>query len=290
MEKGSLRCDANVSVRKLGAELGTRCEIKNINSIRNITRAIDYEANRQVEIIESGGKIDQETRLFDASLGVTRTMRSKEDAHDYRYFPDPDLLPLVITQEFVDNIRSSLPELPNHKKARYVEEFGLSKYDASVLVADRETSIYFEEIVKNADPKIAANWITAELFARLNKNNQTITESKISPAHLQGLITLIGNNTISGKIAKQVFDIMFETGQHAKDVVEEHSLQQVTNTAELEQIVSKVLDDNQDKVLEYKSGKDKLFGFFVGQIMKVTAGKANPEIINELLKKQLEQR
>jgi aspartyl-tRNA(Asn)/glutamyl-tRNA(Gln) amidotransferase subunit B len=287
MEKGSLRCDANVSVRKIGDEFGTRCEIKNVNSIRNIIRAIDYEAARQVDIIESGGKIDQETRLFDAGTGETRTMRSKENAHDYRYFPDPDLFPLVITQEFVDNIRSNLPELPQAKKDRYIKDFGLSKYDASVLVADRETTIYFEEIVKTCDAKLSANWITAELFARLNKNNQTINESKITPTHLKGLIELIENNTISGKIAKQVFDIMFDTGEHAKEIVEKQGLQQVTDISALELIVAKIIEANMDKVLEYRSGKDKLFGFFVGQVMKESQGKANPEIINDILKKKL---
>jgi aspartyl-tRNA(Asn)/glutamyl-tRNA(Gln) amidotransferase subunit B len=289
MEKGSLRCDANVSVRKIGAELGTRCEIKNINSIRNITRAIDYEAERQVSVIESGGKINQETRLFDAGNGTTRTMRTKEDSQDYRYFPDPDLFPLIITKEFVEDIRSTLPELPQQKKDRYIKEFGLSKYDASVLVADKETTIYFEELVKICDPKLSANWITAELFARLNKNNQTINESNITPNHLRGLLELIENNIISGKIAKQVFDIMFDTGKNAKEIVEEQGLQQVTNISELEQIIDKILIDNQDKVLEYRSGKDRLFGFFVGQVMKQTEGKANPEIVNDILKQKLTQ-
>jgi aspartyl-tRNA(Asn)/glutamyl-tRNA(Gln) amidotransferase subunit B len=287
MEKGSLRCDANVSVRKLGAPLGTRCEIKNINSIRNIIRAIDYEAERQVELLENGGKIDQETRLFDADNGTTRTMRSKEDAQDYRYFPDPDLMPLIFSQELVDKIKASLPELPEQKKARYMNEMQLSKYDANVLTADKEVTEYFEIVAKSADPKLAANWITAELFGRLNKNSQSITETKMTPVKLIGLLKLISDNIISGKIAKQVFDTMFESGEDASLIVEKQGLHQVTDSKEVEKVIDEVFTANSDKVVEYKSGKDKLFGFFVGQVMKLSGGKANPELVNELLKEKL---
>jgi aspartyl-tRNA(Asn)/glutamyl-tRNA(Gln) amidotransferase subunit B len=287
MEKGSLRCDANVSVRRPGEPYGTRCEIKNINSIRNIIRAIEYEAERQVEILEDGGTITQETRLFDASNGTTRTMRSKEDAMDYRYFPDPDLLPLVLTEEYIENIRKTLPELPDEKKQRYIRELGLSPYDAGVLTAEQEIAEYFEEVVKHADPKLASNWVSAELFGRLNKAGLEITESPVSATMVAELISLITDNTISGKIAKQVFDIMFETGESPKKIVEEQGLTQVTDTGAIEKTIDEVLAANQDKVAEYKSGKDKLFGFFVGQVMKASAGKANPDMVNEILKKKL---
>lgn len=287
MEKGSLRCDANVSVRKPGGELGTRCEIKNVNSIKNVIRAIDYEAKRQVEVIESGGKISQETRLFDADNGTTRTMRSKEDAHDYRYFPDPDLYPLVLTQEFIDKIKGNLPELPDQKKQRYIDKMGLSAYDASVLVSDKTSAEYFEIVAKGNDPKIAANWVTAELFGRLNKIGKEIGDSPVTAKQLAELLGLIKDNTISGKIAKDVLDIMFETGKDAEAIVEEKGLKQVTDTNAIEKIIDQVLAANQDKVLEYRGGKDKLFGFFVGQSMKACEGKANPAILNELLKKKL---
>ncbi len=288
MEKGSMRCDANVSVRRAGTQpFGTRCEIKNVNSVRNLMRAIDYEARRQVDIIEAGGTIDQETRLFDAANGETRTMRSKEDAHDYRYFPDPDLLPLEFSQEFVDKIKATLPELPDQKKDRYTNELGLSAYDAGVLVAEKATAEYFEKVAKNHDAKLAANWITAELFGRLNKAGVSIENSPVSTEKLSGLLDLIKDNTISGKIAKDVFDIMFETGKDAAAIVEEKGLKQVTDTGAIEKIVDAVLAANPDKIAEYKSGKDKLFGFFVGQVMKESQGKANPAILNELLKKKL---
>lgn len=288
MEKGSMRCDANVSVRRAGTQpFGTRCEIKNVNSVRNLMRAIDYEARRQVDIIEAGGTIDQETRLFDAGNGETRTMRSKEDAHDYRYFPDPDLLPLEFSQEFVDKIKATLPELPDQKKDRYTKELGLSAYDAGVLVAEKATAEYFEQVAKNHDAKLAANWITAELFGRLNKAGVVIENSPVSTAKLSGLLDLIKDNTISGKIAKDVFDIMFETGKEAAAIVEEKGLKQVTDSGAIEKIVDAVLAANPDKIAEYKSGKDKLFGFFVGQVMKESQGKANPAILNELLKKKL---
>ncbi len=287
MEKGSLRCDANVSVRKPGGPLGTRCEIKNINSIRHIINAIEHEARRQIDIIESGGKIDQETRLYDPDNNETRTMRSKEDAHDYRYFPDPDLYPLVFTQEYVDNIKKSLPELPDEKKNRYINKMKLSAYDADLLIADRATTEYFEKVAAKNDPKQSANWVTAELFGRLNKAEISIENSPVSAEKLCGLLELINNNTISGKIAKDVFDIMFETGKDALSIVEEKGLKQVTDTGAIEKIIDDVLSQNPDKVAEYKSGKDKLFGFFVGQVMKLSQGKANPAIVNDILKNKL---
>ena len=287
MEKGSLRCDANVSVRKPGGPLGTRCEIKNINSTRNILRAIEYEAARQVEVLEAGGKIDQETRLYDAGLNETRTMRSKEDAHDYRYFPDPDLPPLVFTQEFVDNIRKTMPELPDQKKERYIREFGLSPYDASVLTAEKQSAEYFETVVKGNDPKLASNWITAELFGRLNKLGKSIEDSPVSAQAFSGLVKLMGDNVISGKIAKEVLDLMIESGKSAADIVSEKGLTQITDTGAIEAIIDKIIAANPDNVAAYKSGKDKIFGFFVGQVMKETGGKANPAAVNELLKKKL---
>ncbi len=288
MEKGSMRCDANVSVRPLGtSELRTRCEIKNLNSVKFLQAAIIFEANRHVETYELGGKIDQETRLFDSSKGETRTMRSKEDAHDYRYFPDPDLLPLELSQEFVDKIKATLPELPDDKKSRYINELGLTPYDASVIVSDQETANYFEELSNNRDAKLCSNWLTAELFGRLNKAGLNITNTPVNPVRLGGLIDLITNNTISGKIAKDVLDEMFSSQKDAKTIVEEKGLQQVTDTSAIEKIISDILAANPDKVSEYKSGKDKLFGFFVGQVMKLSQGKANPAIVNELLKKSL---
>ncbi len=286
MEKGMMRCDANVSVRKPGGELGTRCEIKNLNSTGNIKRAIEYEAERQVEILESGGKIGQETRLFNADSGTTATMRTKEDAHDYRYFPDPDLLPLEISQEYVDKIKASLPELPDAKKERY-KALGLSDYDAGVLVAEQETTAYFDEAAKGRDAKLVSNWLTVELFGRLNKVEKPITESPVSAKQLGELVGLIQDNTISGKIAKDVFEIMFETGRNAGEIVEEKGWKQVTDTGAIEKIVDEVIAANPDKVADYKGGKDKLFGFFVGQVLKNSGGKANPVIVNELLKKKL---
>lgn len=287
MEKGSMRCDVNVSVRKPGGPLGTRCEIKNVNSVRYMMKAIEFEAARQVEILENGGEVDQETRLFDASTGETRTMRSKEDAHDYRYFPDPDLLPLEFSQEFVDKIKVSLPELPDDKKLRYMSDLGLSSYDASVLVADQATTVYFETAAKGRNAKLASNWVTAELFGRLNKAGLDIENSPITAGRLSGLLELIENNTISGKIAKVVFDKMFETGKNAAQIVDEEGLKQVTDTDAIEKVIDEVMAANPDKVTEYRSGKDKLFGFFVGQVMKVSGGKANPGAVNELLKKKL---
>ncbi len=287
MEKGNLRCDANVSVRKPGAPLGTRCEIKNVNSVRFLHKAIEFEAMRQVEILESGGKIDQETRLFDSTKGETRTMRSKEDAMDYRYFPDPDLLPLEFTQAFVDELKKTLPELPDQKKSRYMEKFGLSAYDAGVIVAEQATAEYYEKLLGKADAKLAANWMTGELFGRLNKLGVEIEQSPISAEKFSGLLALITDNTISGKIAKDVLDKMFESGKDAAQIVEEEGLKQVTDTGAIEKVIDEVLAANPDKVAEYKSGKDKLFGFFVGQTLKASGGKANPAAVNELLKKKL---
>ena len=288
MEKGNLRCDANVSVKKVGAkELGTRCEIKNLNSMRNIARAIEYEANRQVEIIEEGGKIDQETRLFNADTGETRTMRSKEDAMDYRYFPDPDLPELILTQEFVDEIKANMPELPDARKQRYIKDFGLSNYDATVLTLDMEMSEFFEELTKKHDPKLCITWLTVELLGRLKKANTSIAECKIDAKKLSGLIELIEKGEISGKIAKDVLDLMLENGEEAVIIVEKQGLKQVSDIGAIEKIIDEILAKNPDKVEQYKSGKDKLFGFFVGQTMQATQGKANPSVVNELLKKKL---
>lgn len=288
MEKGNLRCDANVSVRLVGAKkLGTRCEIKNLNSIRNISRAIEFEAARQVEILENGGSIDQETRLFDALNGETRTMRSKEDAMDYRYFPDPDLPPLVLTQEFVDEIRKTLPELPDAKKVRYMSEFGIPEYDAGVLTIDAEISAYFEQLIKKHDAKISVTWLTVELLGRMNKLGINFENLKVDAAKLIGLLDLMKDGTISGKIAKDVLDVMIETGEDAAKIVESKGLKQVSDTGAIEKIIDKVIAENQPSVLEYKSGKDRLFGFFVGQVMKESKGQANPSVVNEILKKKL---
>jgi len=288
MEQGSMRCDANISVRKLGATLGTRCEIKNLNSIKNVTRAIDHEIERQIAIIEDGGSISQETRLFNADTGETRTMRSKEDAQDYRYFPDPDLLPVKITEDYINKIRATLPELPEQKKTRYMKDFGLSAYEASVLASDKDVADYFESVIKSgSNPKLASNWISVELFARLKKASVHLKDSAITPDKLIELISLIENNTISGKIAKEVFDLMFETGKQASSIVEEKGLKQIVDTGEIEKLIDEVVSENQDKLEEYQSGKDKLFGFFVGQVMKKSEGKVNPQSVNHLLKDKL---
>lgn len=288
MEKGSMRCDANVSVRRPGEEFGTRCEIKNLNSTKNLIKAVDYEVERQIDILESGGKIDQETRLFDVNLSETRSMRSKEDAFDYRYFPDPDLLKVEISDDYISEIKAQLPELPDHKKKRYISEFGLSNYDAGILSIDKDIAQFFEEVVyKIKNKKLAANWILVELFGRLNKVSQKLLDSKVSSKDMSDLLGLIEDNTISGKIAKDVLDIMFETGKSANDVVEEKGLKQITDTSAIEDMIKNVLSNNGDKVEQYKSGKDKLFGFFVGQVMKQSGGKVNPKIVNELLKKHL---
>ena len=287
MEQGSLRCDANVSVRRPGDELGTRCEIKNVNSIRFVQQAIDYEARRQIELIEEGGTVDQETRLFDSGNGITRSMRSKEEAHDYRYFPDPDLLPLEISPGFVEEIRASLPELPDAKKERFVSDYGLGTEDAGLLTAERATADFYEEVAKGRDPKLACNWVTGELFGVLNKSGLGIGDSPVSAAALGGLIDLIADGTLSGRLAKDVFEAMAETGKEASVVVEEKGLKQVSDSGAIEAEVDQVLQAYADKVAEYKGGKDKLFGFFVGQVMKATGGKANPGVVNEVLKKKL---
>ena len=288
MQEGSLRADVNVSVRKLGEEkYGTRCEIKNVNSIKFMQMAIEYEANRQVDVLEDGGKIDQETRLFDTKKNETRSMRSKEDAHDYRYFPDPDLLPLEFSNDYVENIKKEIPELPDQKKRRFIEKFNLSPYEANILVSDLETSKYFEAVIEKSDVKLSSNWITGELFALLNEKNLEIAESPISAKNLSKLVNLIKDGTISGKIAKSVFEMMAEGDQNPIDIVKEKGLKQQSDPKELEQLIKKVINENQDKVKEYKSGKEKLFGFFVGQVMKVSGGKANPQLVNEILKKKL---
>ncbi len=288
MQEGSLRADVNVSVRKLGSDkFGTRCEIKNVNSIKFMQMAIEYEANRQAELLEEGGIIDQETRLFDTKKNQTRSMRSKEDAHDYRYFPDPDLLPLEFNDQFIEDIKSEIPELPDQKKDRFIEKFKLSPYEATILVSDLETSKYFEKVIKNSDVKLSANWITGELFALLNEKNIEIDQSPISPENLSKLINLISDGTISGKIAKTLFVEMSNGDMDPKKIVEEKSLKQQSDPKELEKIIDKVISDNPDNVQKYKSGKDKLFGFFVGQVMKASSGKANPKIVNDILKKKL---
>ena len=288
MQEGSLRADVNVSVRKKGSkEFGTRCEIKNVNSIKFMQMAIEYEANRQVDLIEDGQTIDQETRLFDTKKNETRSMRSKEDAHDYRYFPDPDLLPLEVSDDFIENLKSEIPELPDEKKKRFIEKFKLSPYEANILVSDIETSNYFENVIKKSDVKLATNWIIGELFAALNEKNLEITESPISAGNLSKLINLIKYGKISGKIAKTVFEQMMEGDKDPQKIVEEKGLKQESDPKALEALIDKVIDDNRDKATEYKSGKVKLFGFFVGQVMKVSGGKANPQLVNEILKKKL---
>ena len=292
MQEGSLRADVNVSVRlKDSKELGTRCEIKNVNSIKFMQMAIDYEANRQVDLIEEGKSIDQETRLFDTKKNETRSMRSKEDAHDYRYFPDPDLLPLEVTDEFIDNLKKDIPELPDDKKKRFIDEFKVSPYEATILVSDIDTAKYFEEVVakmgKNKDIKLAVNWITGELFAVLNNKNLDISQSPISAKNLAKLVNLIKNGTISGKIAKTIFELMMDGDKDPQIIVEEKGLKQESDPKALEALIDKIINDNREKAIEYKNGKEKLFGFFVGQAMKVSGGKANPQLINEILKKKL---
>ncbi len=287
MEKGSLRCDANISVRRPGEELGTRCEIKNLNSIRNVARAIDYEVHRQIEVIEDGGKIEQETRLFDTNSGETKLLRSKESAEDYRYFPDPDLLPIELTDEYIDKVRANLPELPDSKSKRYIENMGISSADASILSSDKDIALYFEKVASEVNPKIAANLIIGELFARLNKASISVKECKITSSKLIGLIHLIEDKIISGKIAKELFEIMFQTGEDAASLVEEKGLKQIVDSAEIENLIDVILSENQDKVVQYHSGKEKLFGFFVGQVMKQSGGKMNPQVVNNILKAKL---
>ena len=287
MEEGSMRADVNISVRKPGEEYGTRAEIKNVNSLKAVQQAIEFEAERQVDIIENGGEVDQETRLWDPVKMETRSMRSKEEAHDYRYFPDPDLLPLKFEQSWVDEIKETLPELPDQKKHRFMDDFGLGAYDASILITERSRADYYEEVATKCDPKLAANWVINELLGILNKNEKTLEESPISAEQLGGLIVLISDDTISGKIAKDVFAEMFATSKNAADIVEEKGLKQVTDTGAIEALVDEVIADNPDNVEAYKGGKDKLFGFFVGQVMKKSQGKANPAVVNKLLKEKL---
>jgi aspartyl-tRNA(Asn)/glutamyl-tRNA(Gln) amidotransferase subunit B len=287
MAEGSMRCDVNVSVRKAGEPYRTRCEIKNVNSIRFLQQAIDYEARRQIDIYEEGGEIMQETRLFDANKGETRSMRSKEMAHDYRYFPDPDLLPLVLTDAEIETVKASLPELPDEKKERFMRDYLLSSSDAGVLVAERSSAHFFESVAKGRDPKLAANWVTGDFFGALNRLGRTVEDPPVSAADLGALIDLIADNTLSGRLAKEVFELMVETGKPPAVIVEERGLRQVTDTGAIDGAIAQVLAANPDKVAEYRSGKDKLFGFFVGQVMKATGGKANPAMVNEILKKQL---
>ena len=291
MEKGSLRADVNVSVRKPGAPLGTRCEIKNMNSISFIGDAIEYEARRQIGVLEDGGAIDQETRLFDPNKGETRSMRSKEEAHDYRYFPDPDLLPLEFTQAYVDELKANLPELPDQKKARFIAGFGLSPYDASVLVAERESADFYETVLarladKTRDGKLAANWVINELFGRLNKEGRDIATSPVSATQLGTIVDLIGEGTISGKIAKDLFEIVWQEGGDPRALVETRGMKQVTDIAAIEKEVDDIIAANPDKVAQAKA-KPQLIAWFVGQVMKSSGGKANPQSVNELLKSKL---
>ncbi len=287
MEEGSLRCDVNVSVRKPGDPLGTRCEIKNVNSIRFIQQAIAFEAKRQVALLEEGDEVVQETRLFDSNSGRTRSMRGKEEAHDYRYFPDPDLLPLELDPAWVSEIEAGLPELPDDKKQRFIADFGLSPYDAGVLVADRETAAYFEAAADGRDPKVAANWVMGELFGALNRNDLELAQTPVDAAALGGLIDLVGDGTLSGRLAKEVFDEMWKTGKQAAEIVEQKGLKQISNSGEIEAIVARIVAENPGQVEQFRSGNEKVIGWFVGQVMKATQGKANPKLVNEVLRKAL---
>jgi len=289
MEEGSFRCDANISLRPKGREeFGIRAELKNMNSFRNVQRALEYEIQRQRAILEGGGSVVQETRLWDVSQGATHSMRGKEEAHDYRYFPEPDLAPVVISDEWKEQIKTTLPELPMEKRERFINEYGIPSYDAGVLTASRDLADYFEETARICgNPKSASNWIMGDLLAYLNEEKREVAASPVTPATLAELINMIENKTISGKIAKEVFDDMWKSGKHPGEIVEEKGLVQITDTAQLETIVEEVLEAHQKQLEQYRSGKNKLFGFFVGQTMKATRGKANPEIVNELLKKKL---
>jgi aspartyl-tRNA(Asn)/glutamyl-tRNA(Gln) amidotransferase subunit B len=295
MQEGSFRCDANVSVRRKGAEkFGTRAEIKNLNSFRFVEKAINYEVERQIELLESGGKVKQETRLYDPDKGETRSMRSKEEANDYRYFPDPDLLPVVLDETFISGVRATLPELPDQKAARFASQYGLSAYDAGVLTASRELAAYYEEVAKQVpgEPKLAANWVMGELAATLNKDGLEIgaaaSSGKLPADRLAGLLKRISDQTISGKIAKEVFEAMWASGAGADAIIEEKGLKQITDSSAIERSIDEVMAKNPGQLADYRSGKDKLFGFFVGQVMKATGGKANPAQLNELLKKKLQ--
>jgi aspartyl-tRNA(Asn)/glutamyl-tRNA(Gln) amidotransferase subunit B len=286
MEKGSLRADVNVSVRRPGEPLGTRCEIKNVNSIRFIGQAIEHEARRQIEVLEEGGRIDQETRLFDQARGITRSMRSKEEAHDYRYFPDPDLLPLEFDQAYVDELKAHLPELPDEKKARFMRDFALSGYDAGVLTAERATAEFFEAVARGRDPKAAANWVINELTGRLNKEGRDITASPVSADQLGAILDLVAQGTISGKIAKDLFEIVWTEGGDPRTLVEARGLKQVTDTDAIEKMVDELVAGNSDKAAQAKE-KPAVIGWFVGQVMKSSGGKASPQVVNELLKRKL---
>jgi len=287
MEEGSMRADVNVSVRKPGGEFGTRTETKNVNSVRFVMAVVEHEAKRQVELLESGGTVAQETRLFDPDKNVTRSLRSKEDAHDYRYFPDPDLLPLELDEAFLDDCAKSLPELPDDKRKRY-EELGVTPYNASVLTAEVETARWFDALLEaGVEPKQGSNWVVAELFGALNRRGESIEQSPVSPTQAAELLKLVADGTISGTIAKQVFEIMLETGQGAAAIVEERGLRQTSDTGAIDAAIEKVLAANADKVADYKGGKQQLFGFFVGQTMKAMAGKANPQLVNERLRAKL---
>jgi aspartyl-tRNA(Asn)/glutamyl-tRNA(Gln) amidotransferase subunit B len=291
MEEGSLRCDVNLSVRRPGEALGTRTETKNVNSIRFVKQAIDYETKRQIALLEDGGEVVQETRLFDSDKGVTRSMRTKEEAHDYRYFPDPDLLPLVLDPDWVEGLRRSLPELPDARKKRFIEDYGLTAYDAGVLVAERETAEFYESILKGdsgkRDPKLAANWLTGEYFGALNRSDMDLAEAPVDAAKLGGLLDLIADGTISGRIAKEVFEAMWASGKEAAAIIEEKGLKQISDSGEIEGLVDQVIADNPKQVEQFRSGNEKILGWFVGQVMKASRGKANPGLVNQILKKKL---
>ena len=289
MEQGSLRADVNVSVNKPGNELGTRCEIKNLNSFKFIHAAIVYEAKRQIKLIEQGESVNQETRLFNTQSGETRSMRSKEDAHDYRYFPDPDLLPLTLDDDWIKGLQESIPELPDQIKERFINEYSLSSYDANIIVSDKATSEYFEDVVKNRNPKLVTTWVTGELFSILNKKNLIIEDSPITSKQLGELVDNIENGKISNRQAKEVLEEMCESGKGALEIIDEKGLSQISDENEIESLVDNVLNSNPENVKKYKNGKDKLFGFFVGEAMKLSKGKANPKIVNELIKKKLSQ-
>jgi aspartyl-tRNA(Asn)/glutamyl-tRNA(Gln) amidotransferase subunit B len=288
MEQGSLRADVNISVRKEGDELGTRCEIKNLNSFKHINAAINFEVDRQIKVIENGEKIKQETRLYDVTLDKTRSMRSKEDAHDYRYFPDPDLLPLKLDQNWIDELKKELPELPDDKKARFIEQYKISEYDAEVLTSDRLTSEYFENVAKNRNAKLVVSWVASELFAILNKLNLTIEKSPVNSEQLGDLIDEIENGIISNRAAKEVFEEMCESSKSVKEIINDKGLVQISDTSEIEKFIDQVLIENPDNVQKYKEGKTKLLGFFIGEVMKATKGKANPGLLNQIVKKKLD--
>ncbi len=287
MEQGSMRCDVNVSVRRPGEALGTRSETKNVNSVRFVEQAIEHEARRQIAILEDGGEVEQETRLFDSDKGTTRSMRSKEEAHDYRYFPDPDLLPLTLDPDWVEEIRANLPELPDPKKERFMADYGLTAYDAGVLVAEREIADFFEAVAKGRDAKSVANWMTGEFFAALNRSGLELAEAPVDAGRLGGLIDLIEDKTISGRIAKEVFEEMWESGASAAGIVAKKGLKQITDEGAIEAIVARVIADNPGQVEQFKAGNEKLIGWFVGQVMKVSQGKANPALVNQILKQKL---